>query len=467
MIVAESPGPSDVRERRPMASPGGAELSKVYLPIAGVRLEDCYITYVRKCLTDYGKRNPTHVECSHCASTHLYTEIAAVNPDIIVTLGSGPAHVFGRSLGRDHGIITQEEIPLPGRAAPWVGYVFPTFSQNAGLSAADADGGTSEDSDSYMVRLVYDFEALADFIRTGVVVEDPYPSPDYREITTPEEWWDYLEVTHPKDGFRLMELGMDTESDTRYRDYRQAPPWCLTASVRPGSGVLIHADNTHLLGLVGSMMAPRGHRPLVVLHNSLYDLDVLRRMGIHVERFSDNLLLCFELGIPSKGLKYLTRRYLGMAMSDFEDVVRPASVERGVLPVLTEFMEYYAAQHAFMHTFKSGARKGQQEVRWPKSLPDKGTYNKVAALFRDLGDPDKDTDPWERYSNWADDGDTTDWDVFRLYTSTPWPKASIWYVDRPQAVRYACMDADATLRMRPILRRLARELRRRTWAGGI
>ena len=72
--------------------------------------------------------------------------------------------------------------------------------------------------------------------------------------------------------------------------------------------------------------------------------------------------------------------------------------------------------------------------------------NRQLAEVLDLDDGDEDgypfVDPWKRVKSWHD------WD--REYVNDyvgPWPVASIEHVPEPELLKYACRDADATLRL--------------------
>jgi len=110
MLVGEQPGNAEDLAGHPFVGPAGALLEKIFTEL-GIRRDDVYVTnavkhfkYVRK-----GKirlhAKPNSVEIANCRPW-LASEVAAVQPQVIVALGATAADsVCGRSvaIGRHRG----------------------------------------------------------------------------------------------------------------------------------------------------------------------------------------------------------------------------------------------------------------------------------------------------------------------------------------------------------------------------
>lgn len=134
--------------------------------------------------------------------------------------------------------------------------------------------------------------------------EDRFPKPRYILL---------------KDKLPKMDYGLVTYIDT---EGSVARPWGLSFTQHPGQGFVILADNRKLLDefalAVSKMKNP------CVLHNVIYDISVLRTMGIALPEFRDTMILAHHLAIEPQGLKALGRRHAGMVMSDYAELIAQA-----------------------------------------------------------------------------------------------------------------------------------------------
>lgn len=493
MVILDSPSEHDVRMGKPGQWDLGRELDKVYLPAAGLTRDDVYLTTAVKCFLHGGVKPPTDAETDVCAGHSLFQEINTVRPDVIVTMGGASTRLFHLGLGPDHGIPAKRVIN-PGLEPVWV---FPTYSPGVGLGYS-AESADDSQGISWMNRLLYDMQGLGDLLRTGEVPVDRHPDPDYRLVETPDDYWDYIGYCLDRIGISgpaqenlvYLYLGADTESDMRYGDLSTAPPWCATLSGLPGTGIMVMADNRRVLDEIQATMdGPRGNRALAVAHNIMHDWGPLGRMGINCPRFVDTLALAFTLGIPQKGLKYLSRRLLGATMLAYDDVVKSASLPVAKA-ILVDFLAKFERRYSRQHALKSGPRKGLLVTKWLKASEindleyNKPTYNKVARLVSQLDgvenrepDPDQGSDqgtelesegpdPWKRWAKWAVDTPDACKLIVKL-TNREWESPSIVHADPAQALEYACRDADMALRLLRILRIEAVKLRRKVRPGQV
>ncbi len=102
MLIGEGPGWHEDREGRPFVGNAGKFLNEL-LTIAGLSRESVFITNVVKCRPP-GNRDPLPDEIAACAP-YLDRQIAAINPDVVVTLGRfSMARWFpGERISRIHG----------------------------------------------------------------------------------------------------------------------------------------------------------------------------------------------------------------------------------------------------------------------------------------------------------------------------------------------------------------------------
>ena len=102
MLVGEGPGWHEDQQGRPFVGNAGKFLNEL-LQLAGVSREQVFITNVVKCRPP-GNRDPMPDEIAACAE-YLDRQIAAIDPDVIVTLGRfSMARWFpGERISRIHG----------------------------------------------------------------------------------------------------------------------------------------------------------------------------------------------------------------------------------------------------------------------------------------------------------------------------------------------------------------------------
>jgi DNA polymerase len=84
MLIGEGPGWHEDQQGRPFVGNAGKFLNEL-LGRAGVSREQVFITNVVKCRPP-GNRDPMPDEIAAC-SEYLERQIAAIDPDVIVTLG--------------------------------------------------------------------------------------------------------------------------------------------------------------------------------------------------------------------------------------------------------------------------------------------------------------------------------------------------------------------------------------------
>lgn len=102
MLIGEGPGWHEDQEGRPFVGNSGKFLTEL-IGKAGLKREDVFITNVVKCRPP-SNRDPLPDEI-HACSIYLERQIAAIDPDVIVTLGrfSMSKYFPGERISRIHG----------------------------------------------------------------------------------------------------------------------------------------------------------------------------------------------------------------------------------------------------------------------------------------------------------------------------------------------------------------------------
>jgi uracil-DNA glycosylase family 4 len=102
MFIGEGPGWHEDQQGRPFVGAAGKFLNEL-LALAGLSREDVFITNVVKCRPP-GNRDPMPDEIAACAP-YLDRQIAAIDPDVIVTLGrfSMARYFPGERISKIHG----------------------------------------------------------------------------------------------------------------------------------------------------------------------------------------------------------------------------------------------------------------------------------------------------------------------------------------------------------------------------
>ncbi len=102
MLIGEGPGWHEDQEGRPFVGNSGKFLTEL-LAKAGLKREEVFITNVVKCRPP-SNRDPLPDEI-HACSMYLERQIAAINPEVIVTLGrfSMAKYFPGERISRIHG----------------------------------------------------------------------------------------------------------------------------------------------------------------------------------------------------------------------------------------------------------------------------------------------------------------------------------------------------------------------------
>jgi hypothetical protein len=260
---------------------------------------------------------------------------------------------------------------------------------------------------------------------------------DYRVIDTVEE----LDVILTHQWQRP--LACDTET------VKGGAPFCFSFSVDAGTGYVILASRRDLLDRLQWHLDK--WRGVILWHNWMFDAEVVRRMNLRFNRklIRDTMVLVFHLGNLPQGLKALAYRELGMTMMDFMDMVTPHSKQR----VLKYYRDMYAVKWPKPEAQMLRDKDGKWKVKQPHTL-----NTKLKSFYTYLAkDPDKNV--FEAWDNWEDSHQMIEAECGE-YPGTCINHA--WEDDPAKVTFYSCRDADALLRIYPIIKGMATRVRKTT-----
>jgi len=493
MFVVDCPDVNANRVGITLVGKVGREFDDCYLPAAQLHREDVYVTCAMKCQRADAEP-PTPGEARQCAQHWLYREVAAVRPRVVVALGATAARVLlpdpdaarvdvdthhGQLYGRitytgsaDHWLWAVEQPPVAGINGVHLVIVNPP---SAGFAGSDL-----------MTDVLGDFRALAQVLRAlgegrYPHVVDQYPYPTYAELTTYEDVSAALAPPHSATRGRWVAVDTETDGNT-------GPPWCLSFSTAPGTGYVIPADAPNALRAFQAWVTGQTYRR-VLLHNALFDVRVLARMGVHGFAWRDTMHTAYQLGNQPQGLKPLAWRLAGMEMADYADVVQGPSVapvlawgERVLGAVSAAVPTKQPRQKLILEPIHKEWRKqalllarrltklewwhvGRVDAVAPREYAELIAGHKPSKRALNAAAPAAPVDfpnPWD----WWDTREPAAAAALKMFGRGAMPSQSIVHVERTRAIQYAARDADATLRAWFALRNCVRELQRVVPAGG-
>lgn len=426
VFIGEAPGKDEDKKMQVFIGKTGQELERGYLPICNLRRENIRITNAIKCLPPgIGKLNAQRDKdlsmLQSCAEHHLFPELEHAQPKVIIPMGSFACRALDPTINLElqHGFPLQHD--------RW-GTIFPMYHPA---------GGIHEPKKMLLIRT--DWTRLNKFLKGKLrIPTDEYDGKEHYEHVTSATYLRSILA-----GCHNWPIACDTESTRAKR------PFCLTFSTEPGTGFLITADDEDCLAILQEELDK--WRGVILWHNWLYDIDVVRRMGLKFNNklIRDTMLMAFHLGNIPQGLKALSYRELGMTMLDFDDLVTPHSSQH--------VLEYYRQCMS-----EDWGKPEPELVRGPdgkwKQYKAQSFNQKLKRFFTDYTkNPEKDIfDMW-----------TTNWVELQAQVEErmgPWPGKCISHAaeaDWPTTLRYASRDADATIRLYPVLKRMIRQVRKR------
>lgn len=404
MLIGDRPSKNEPLAGRLFIGAAGSELDR-YLRIAGIRREECYITNVVKDWRDV--EEPEEWEVARDSGV-LEEELEEVRPQLIITMGRWATRHFLGDVDMEmvHGLL---HFTTEGKA------IYPCFHPSSGLHSSDA-----------IQYIQWDFQGLQE-IDSRLHPMDAYPRPKY-------------DVNHPP--INCSRMAIDTEG-------MPDSPWCLTYSQIAGEAAIVMANDQERIRRVKQWLEWKAPSNVLYLHNSMHDLGVLAAMGVYPRQFIDTMILSYLLCLEPQGLKPLAYRLAGMEMESYPEVVAP-----GRRVVWEEWMASAGAiaqdidppEDELIWEDKIAAWR----VKHPQTIEQRmrrmaGDIEKKGILLPD--NPDG-VDIRKRVESWTDSAA----EALVEAVGMP-PEPTLSDIPRDKAIAYACRDADATLRIAPILER--------------
>lgn len=299
MLIGEYPGFDEVGHDPPMPFVGrsGRLLWHMLEKVWNLDRESVYCTNIVKVLTDPDdERFPRLLEEG---KEELRYELMTVDPKLVVTLGR---HSTRFMLGHDvnmeavHGILYHPADDLDMLETR----VLPCFNPAAALRNPD-----------FLTYSQVDLEAGT---RAAVDAITGRRLPEAMRI---------------RKNYGVAQWGMEgvqvRRHDALYIDTEGYPgrPWCLSLYFGGSKrAYVVRATDSIGLHVVQDLINLCGK---VVLHNAMFDLGILRSMGIVVpdSKLEDSMVLAYNLKVEPQGLKNLAVRHMGLIMDEYEDIADP------------------------------------------------------------------------------------------------------------------------------------------------
>ena len=429
MLVGEGPGFNEDKIGIPFVGRAGQELDDTYLRLAGLNRSDIYVTNAVQCRQE---RNGVDIRPSAaltkcCVENHLKEEICSVNPEIVILCGATACSLVGIDLELQHGFPLLSSLSSQFTLYGWQGNFIPMYHPAAGLHES-----------RFMIPMLQDWENLGRYLRSKweppqFIVE----TPNYRLLDTPSQ------VEYAISLKTYEYVAIDTETD-------EGKPWSIQFSVAPGHARMITAERKDLLKDfdVWLQFECQGK---VVLHNALYDLDVLDRLGITVNSYRDTMQELYHLGNMPQGLKAATYRTSGHKMTSYSEVVTPYS-KRALEDWLARSLDYIQTiTPTYLHPVGPDCPScGKRHRKESTSYVPHEAEAVLRRAMRNVG-MESEYDPWLA-PKWSKGEES-----MRLF-GRPWlpmleanigrmPRPSIVHAPLEDAVQYGCSDADHTGRL--------------------
>lgn len=299
MIVGERPGYEEYEAGEPFVGASGRE-QDLFLRLLGMHRSQFYMTNLVK---DYHPENadPTRSDIERW-STALDNEIREVRPSFILAVGRFATRWFLGDVDMDsvHG--------TPHRSDRTSATVIPCYHPAFGLYDPDAKG------------LVYhDYSQAISILKGRISAEpvvDTFTNPSYLEYDDPRR------VKAELDGAAVVAI--DTEGVPSL-------PWSFQFSSNPGTGIVVRRSTKFFreCAAVFSRYIEK-ENPLVIVHNSMYDLEMMRNMWINLRssRLYDTMVASYLLRLEPQALKHLARRHCGMTMMEYREMIGGAADEK-------------------------------------------------------------------------------------------------------------------------------------------
>ena len=367
------------------------------------------------------KTGPKVSEIREC-SYYLEESIKETNPEIIVPLGHVSTQYF---LGNSEMEMVNG---IPHYSSKYDCIIYPIFHPGAGINKPEI-----------LLKIVAAFAYLKLLLKgetnlrehknfDGLTLplhqeDDFHGKEDYKLITNPHEIYSDFYANCNKF------VAIDTETVN-------GQPWGLSYSLKPGHGrVIMNDDKNSIEAFKYYISFPN---TIVLLHNALFDLHILKKMGITIPVFKDTMIMAYLLQSEPQGLKPLAFRHCGMEMSSYAESVNIKDTSKGLEYLKSVLEQIWPDPEPF---YQFNATNVYKIVK-PQNIA-----KTVTRILNDNQNPEKNINIRDRWTQIAvNKGRGMVEDVLGTM-----PEGTISDIPIKDAIFYSCRDADATFRVYPIL----------------
>ncbi len=315
-IVGEGPGTDEDQAGWPFVGRSGEELDR-FLNTYHIEPDATFITNIGR-IYSIGNPDPTPDDIATWEPL-LHEELNTAQPIYIAAVGRIATRYFlgDVDMGTVHGIPYLVQIPWLDNGRGGRVVVVPVTHPAAGFHSTETQA-----------LIAYDFAQLALTVRGSLTPRDPnthdeFPDPVYLDLTDSSDHLALIgEVLAGGTAAAPLNVAIDTEG------LLGGVPWGLSFATEPGVAYVIRRVHQVAMQVFHSRLLAgiRAGRIRVILHNSLHDLRVLRELGLPIPdgSFVDTMVLAYHLCVEPQGLKPLAYRHCGMEMESYDEQVQDA-----------------------------------------------------------------------------------------------------------------------------------------------
>lgn len=360
-------------------------------------------------------RDPKPDEIMAC-SPYLNEQLLLCDPEIIVTVGGFATHYLlgDVSLEAVHGIPHVKNINGKNRI------ILPSYH----VAAARHDPKN-------LMHVQYDFDIAFQLLRGELTVDaakehDAFSGlEEYRVLSDSKEDELALNIMlHYNEPY----VAIDTE-------WARCGPWCLSVSAQPGLSYVIKPDSKKLLSQLNDHVSDS--LIVTIIHNAIYDLPVLSKMGkmgVFPSNPYDTMVMAYLLQDEPQGLKPLAFRHCGMLMREYSEIVNRNA----------HSLDYIGTVAALNWPRPESTLywvKGEPKIKNPQNI-----QRKARNILRDVESKKKPVDPFDRWHKIPLEERKIVENSLGVMT-----EGDLEDVNPETAVNYSARDADATIRVFPKL----------------
>jgi len=456
MFVGEAPGRDEYLSGRPFYGRSG-QLQRDWLKRHDVDIYSCYLTNIVK-LYQEGNPDPSY-DLILSYSDQLHAEIDSVHPWLIVAVGRFAVRWF---LGESAQLETVHGAPfvwpLSRSRRHHSTIILPIYHPAFGLHSA---GKGEYDALSW---LAWDYQRTAKYIKLT------------RSCRSQDDFFDLVSQDEPCDHFVEQESYIDCTgqqlADFLYSHCRVRPiadveialdtegipstPWSVQISTSPGTAYVLRCTQPDFSIGIRALQTLADSVVLFITHQAgtpsgcMYDTIMCRAMGLELRhaRIWDTMYAAYLLRTEARGLKHLAERWCGMLMEDYEALIGHVgrTKQLAYFSTIASFTDWEQLSELIQDNDSTFAYTRYQKAnKYAASLLNDIAANKINA--------DGPVDPVKRWKKWP--LLVRNQIVERLGHM---PHGTLDDLPLDKSIYYAGRDPDATLRLKPVLRRLLSDL---------